>query len=38
MDAAFVESLLPPDAGVRITDLAVEPSAVVVRLLAPARA
>src|SRR5437763_7340956 len=32
MDPAFVESLLPPDAGVRITDIAIEASAVVVRL------
>lgn len=32
MDAAFVESLLPPSASVRITDIAIERSAVVVRL------
>ena len=32
MDAAFLQSLLPADAGVRITDLALDPAVVEVRL------
>jgi transposase len=32
MDAAFLQSLLPADAGVRITDIAIDPAAVEVRL------
>jgi hypothetical protein len=35
MDAAFLKSLLPADAGVRITALTVEPAAVVVALITP---
>ena len=38
MDAAFLQSLLPADAGVRITDVAVDPAVVEVRLATTAGA
>jgi transposase len=34
MDAAFLQTLLPADAGVRITDIAIDPAGVAVRLAA----
>jgi len=38
MDAAFLQTLLPADAGVRITDVAIDPAGVAVRLATTAGA